>query len=61
MERVLTVFNSPEEAERETRRQYRLLTPDQRLALTVELQRRYYEQSDTPRRLSRVLTVLERS
>jgi hypothetical protein len=61
MDRVLKVFNSPEEAERETRRQYRLLTPNERLALTVELQRRYYEQRDAPRRLSRVLTVLERS
>jgi hypothetical protein len=61
MERVFTVFQSPEEAERETRRQYRLLTPNQRLELTVELQRRYYEQTDAPGRLSRVLTVLERS
>jgi hypothetical protein len=61
MDRVLTVFKSPEDAEHETRRQYRLLTPDERLALTVQLQRRYYEQSDAPGRLSRVLTVLERS
>ena len=61
MERVLTVFESPEAADREARRQYRLLTPNERLALTLELQRSYYEHSDAPRRLSRVLTVLERT
>jgi hypothetical protein len=58
--RTLAVFRSPVEAEAETRRQYRLLTPDERVALTVELQRRYYQSGDAPRRLQRVFAVLER-
>ena len=60
MERVIRVFSSAAEADADTRRQYRLLTPAERVALTVELQRRYYHQGDAPRRLQRVLTVLER-
>ncbi len=60
--RVLRIFASPEDADVETRRQYRLMTPDERVAVTVELQRRYYLQhGGAQRRLQRVLTVLERS
>jgi hypothetical protein len=57
MERTLRVFRTPEEAERETREAYAKMTPDERVALTVELQRRYYSSNDAPRRLPRVLTI----
>jgi len=60
MERCLEIHDSPESAERATRRAYQQMTPDERVALTVDLMRRYYSASDTPRRLSRVLEVLER-
>ena len=53
IERTLRVFDSPADAEAETRRQYRELTPNERVALTVELQRRYYQASDPARRLLR--------
>lgn len=61
MQRTMRVFSSPEDADADTRRQYRLLTPNARVALTVELQRRYYQRGDAPRRLQRILTVLERA
>lgn len=62
MERIVQVYESPEAAEKATRRAYRAMTANERVALTVELQRRYYEQhDDAPRRLPRVLTVLERT
>ena len=60
MEKVLQVYESPEAAERATRRAYQAMTPNERVALTVELQRRYYASSGSPGRLQRILTVLER-
>lgn len=61
MDKVLTIYSSPEEAQEATRAAYRAMTPDERVALTVELQRRYYENDhDAPRRLQRVLTIVER-
>lgn len=41
MERVLVVHASPEAAEREVRRAYQAMTPNERVSLTVEIQRRY--------------------
>jgi len=61
MERVVSVFASPDDAEADTRRRYRRMSPDERVAITVELQRRYYQHGDPQRRLQRVLTVLERT
>jgi hypothetical protein len=61
IERTLAVFASPEEAEAATRRQYRKMTPNERVSLTVELQRRYYQRRDPGGRLQRILTVLDRS
>lgn len=61
MERLLTKFETPEEAERRTREAYQAMTPNERVALTVKLQRQYYGSQDAPRRLQRVLTVLERT
>jgi hypothetical protein len=62
MERVVQKYETPEDAERATRDAYRALSPNERVALTVELQRRYYQfADDAPRRLQRVLTVLERA
>ena len=61
IERTVTIFSSPEDVEAETRRAYRQLSGNERVALTVDLQRRYYQDSDPPRRLQRVLTVLERA
>ena len=59
MERVIVVFDSPEDAEKATRAAYQAMSPNERVALTVELQRRYYEaQHDAPRRLQRVLLCL---
>ena len=55
----MAVFSCPEDAEAATREAYRQLSGNERVALTVELQRRYYQQRDRPRRLQRVLTVLE--
>lgn len=61
VDKVLNVYASPEEAEKATRRAYWTMTGNERVALCIELQRRYYEQNhDAPRRLPRVLTVLER-
>ena len=55
----MQIFRDPEEAEAATFRAYRAMTPNERVALTVELQRRYYEDNDeAPRRLPRVLTLL---
>ena len=59
IERTITVFSSPEDAEAATRKAYQQLSGNERVALTVELQRRYYQQRDHPRRLERVLTVVE--
>ena len=61
IQRTLQVFTTPADAEAETRRQYRQLSPNERVAVTVDLQRRYYQASDPSRRLQRVLTVVERS
>jgi hypothetical protein len=62
IERTLTVFASPEEAEAATRRSYREMTPNERVALTVELQRRYHQRREPAAggRLQRILTVLDR-
>jgi FAD/FMN-containing dehydrogenase len=54
------MFSSPEEAEAATRRHYREMTPNERVSLTVELQRRYYQRRDPDGRLQRILTVLDR-
>ena len=62
IERVARVFASHAEADAETRRQYRAMTPDERVAITVALQRRYYQQhGGAERRLQRVLAVRERA
>jgi hypothetical protein len=61
IERTLAVFASPEEADAATRRRYREMTPNERVALTVDLQRRYYQRHDPGGRLHRVLAVLERA
>ncbi|MEO5819091.1 MAG: hypothetical protein ABIT71_01185 [Vicinamibacteraceae bacterium] len=61
IERTLAVFASPEEAEAATRRGYREMTPNERVSLTVELQRRYYQRRDPGGRLQRILTVLDRA
>jgi len=61
IERTLAIFSSPEEAEAATRRHYREMTPNERVSLTVELQRRYYQRRDPGGRLQRVLTVLDRA
>ncbi len=61
IERTLAIHASPEEAEAETRRAYREMTPNDRVAVTVELQRRYYQRRDPGGRLQRILTVLDRA
>jgi len=61
MERIVRIFRSPEEAERQTRKEYAKMSPDERVALTVALQRRYYSSDDAPRRLPRVLTITRHS
>lgn len=61
IERTLEIFDTPEEAEAATRRRYREMTPNERVALTVELQRRYYQRREPGGRLQRVLTVLDRT
>ena len=43
IERTLEIFDSPEEAEAASRRQYREMSPNERVALTVALQRRYHQ------------------
>lgn len=60
VERVLRKFESPEEAQAAIREEYRRMSPNARVALTVELQRAFFSSDDTPRRLPRLLTVLER-
>lgn len=60
IERTVTIFASPEDAEAETRRAYRQLSGNERVAITVELQRRYYQQRGGSQRLQRILTVIER-
>jgi hypothetical protein len=61
IERTLAIFASPEEAEAETRQRYREMTPNERVALTVALQRRYYQRRAPGGRLQRILTVLDRT
>ena len=61
IERTLDDFASPEEAEAATRRRYREMTPNERVSLTVELQRRYYQRRGSDGRLQRVFTVLDRT
>lgn len=60
MERVVRIFKTPEEAEASVRDDYAKMSPDERVALTVELMRRYYASDDAPRRLPRVLTITRR-
>jgi hypothetical protein len=60
MERLLQKYETPEAAQAATREAYRQMTPNERVSLTVRLQREFFESHDAPRRLSRVLTVLER-
>lgn len=62
LDRVIQRFETPEDAERATRQAYRAMTGNERVALTVELRRRYFaERDDIPERLPRVLAVTERS
>lgn len=61
IERTLEIFDSPEEAEAAAWRRYRAMTPNERVALTVALQRRYHQRRDPDGRLQRVLTVLDRA
>ena len=61
VERTLQVFDSPEEAEAAARREYLAMTPNERVALTVALQRSYHQRRDPDGRLQRVLTVLDRA
>jgi hypothetical protein len=61
IERTLEGFRSPEEADAATRQRYRAMTPNERVALTVALQRRYHHRRDPDGRLQRVLTVLDRA
>jgi hypothetical protein len=61
MERTLQKFDTPEAAQAATLEAYRKMTPNERVRLTVLLQRRFFASHDAPRRLSRVLTVLERT
>ncbi len=62
MERIVHVHESPEAAERATRRAYRAMPANERVTLTVALQRSYYaQQHDAPGRLPRILAVLERT
>ena len=61
IERTLEIFDTPEEAEAATRRRYREMTPNERVALTVELQRQYYQRHHSDARLERVVTVLDRT
>ena len=61
IERTLEIFDSPEEAEAASRRQYREMSPNERVALTVALQRRYYQRRGLDGRLQRVLAVLDRA
>jgi hypothetical protein len=60
LERVIRKFETPEEAEAAIREDYRRMTPNERVAVTVALQRAFYSSNDPPRRLSRLLTVVER-
>jgi len=48
MERLIRVFRTPEEAEAESRAAYARMSPDERVALTVELMRRYYAAMTLP-------------
>jgi hypothetical protein len=59
VELTLTKFSSPEEVEQATREAYRKMTPNERVALTVRLQREFYSRDDLPQQLERVLEVLD--
>jgi len=61
VERILQKFETPEAAEAATREAYRKMTPNERVALTVRLQREFFRAHDPSRRLSRILTVFERA
>jgi hypothetical protein len=61
IERTLAIFDSPEAAEAATRQLYREMTPNERVSMTVELQRRYYQRRGPDGRLQRILTVLDRA
>lgn len=60
VERVIRKFDSPEEAQAAAREEVRSMTPNDRVAVTVALQRAFYSSDDHPRRLPRLLAVLER-
>lgn len=55
IERTLAIFDSPEEAEAATRRLYRTMSPNERVSLTVELQRSYYQRRDPAARGERAI------
>ena len=59
MERVVRVFRSFEDADRADEEARRLLTPEQRVEIFFELQRRAYTNA-TDERLTRVCRVLKR-
>ena len=48
VELTVTQFLSPEDAERATWQAYRDMTPNERVALTVRLQREYCSSNDAP-------------
>ena len=55
---ALTMLATAQAAARE---EVRSMTPNDRVAVTVALQRAFYRSDDHPRRLPRLLAVLERS
>jgi hypothetical protein len=60
MDRELRAFSSFAEADSASRAQYGAMSPDERLALVLELCRRHREeQGETAERLARVYRVVE--
>lgn len=58
MERVVRKFETPEAAAEAVRDEYRSMTPNARVAVTVALQRAYFSSHDPPQRLPRLLRLL---
>ena len=57
MEKILRKFTNPEDAERADREEYRRMTPEQRLTMSLQLRRIWLGDGDaTEQRLARVLT-----
>lgn len=56
MERVATWYEHPRDAERAERLAREQMTPNERVAIVLELVRRYYDPSD---RLERVLRIVD--